>query len=189
MFTALRAGEVDLGRARIISSGTRGIDRDARVAAAEQVLGKAPGQTSPALRSAVARAVHIIDPTGTEDRHTKDLADRRVSVTPAENGMSHLWALLPADGAAAIMATLHRLAEASHTPADRAAGDHRTADQRRADALVDLATGYLDTHPALHTPAGADHPSLQDGDTTRSAIPPGPPPTTTSPHSADTTTA
>jgi len=30
--------------------------------------------------------------------------------------MSELWAFLPADGAAAIMATLHRLAESSHTP-------------------------------------------------------------------------
>ncbi len=67
--------------------------------------------------------------------------------------MSELWAFLPADGAAAIMATLHRLAEASHTPQDRAAGDRRTADQRRADALIDLATSYLDTHPALHIPA------------------------------------
>jgi len=62
----------------------------------------------------VARAVHILDPAGIEDRHTADLTRRRVTLTPVENCMSQLWALLPADGAAAIMTTLHRLAEGSH---------------------------------------------------------------------------
>ncbi len=157
VFRALRAADIDLGRARIISEGTRGLEPDLRSQVADRVLGKAPTQTATALRSAVARAVHILDPGGVEDRHRRDLSDRKVTLSARENGMSELWAFLPADGAAAIMATLHRLAEASHTPADRAAGDHRTADQRRADALIDLATSYLDTHPALHTPARTEN--------------------------------
>ncbi|MGI8652565.1 MAG: hypothetical protein ACR2I7_07195 [Geodermatophilaceae bacterium] len=47
----------------------------------------------------MARAVHILDPAGIEDRHTADLTRRRVTLTPVENGMSQLWALPPADGA------------------------------------------------------------------------------------------
>ncbi|MDQ4039500.1 MAG: 13E12 repeat family protein [Actinomycetota bacterium] len=155
VLAALSSGRIDLIRARIIAEDTRSLVNEVRVAVADAVLTKAPDQTPSTLRTAVARAVHIIDPAGTEDRHTADRADRRVTLTPRANGMSELWAFLPADAAAAIMATLHRLAQACHTPADTAAGDHRTADQRRADALTDLATHYLDTHPALHTPTPA----------------------------------
>ena len=152
VYAALQAGSIDLVRARIIAEGTRTLDRDVRAAVAQAVLAKAPKQTPSRVRAAVARAVHIVDPGGVEERHTADLADRRVVLVPRDNGMSELCAFLPADGAAAIMATLHRLAEASHTPADRKTRDRRTADQRRADALIDLATSHLDTHPGLHTP-------------------------------------
>ncbi len=165
VYAALQAGDIDLVRARIIAEGTAGLDREVRVSVAAAVLGRAAGLTPSAVRAAVARAVHIVDPGGVEERHT---ADRRVTLIPRDNGMSELCAFLPADGAAAIMATLHRLAEASHTPAGRAAGDRRTADQRRADALIDLATGYLDTHPGLHpTPdqaAAADQAGSADRD-------------------------
>ena len=61
--------------------------------------------------------------------------------TPRPDGMSELWALLPAEGAAAIEAAVDALA--SVTSAD----DPRTLDQRRADALVDLGVA------ALHDPA------------------------------------
>ncbi|MDQ3714477.1 MAG: HNH endonuclease [Actinomycetota bacterium] len=174
VFELLQAGTIDLIRARIITDGTRTLDRAVRAAVADRVLTKAAAQTPSALRSAVARAVHILDPAGIEDRHTADLTRRRVTLTPVENGMSQLWALLPADGAAAIMATLHRLAEGSHTPGDRANGDRRTADQRRADALIDLATSYLDAHPALRPakPAAGGGGSADPDRPTRSTAPP-----------------
>ncbi len=54
--------------------------------------------------------------------------------------MTELWALLPAEGAAAMMAAIDALASAT------SATDPRTADQRRADALVDLGVA------ALHDP-------------------------------------
>ncbi|MBA3338630.1 MAG: DUF222 domain-containing protein [Geodermatophilaceae bacterium] len=63
VFTALQSGDLDLGRARIITDGTRGLEADARVAVAGRVLAKAPGQTHSALRAAVARAVHISTPS------------------------------------------------------------------------------------------------------------------------------
>lgn len=150
VFAALQTGEIDLNRARIITDGTRELEPELRTAVADKVLAKAPMQTPSTLRAVVARAVHVIDPGGVNDRHAADMTRRRVTLTPVQNGMSELWALLPADGAAAIMANLHRLAEASHTPPDDDGKDHRSADQRRADALVDLATNYLDDHPGLH---------------------------------------
>jgi hypothetical protein len=54
--------------------------------------------------------------------------------------MAELWALLPVEGAAAVMAAVDALA--SVTSAD----DPRSGDQRRADALVDLGVA------ALHDP-------------------------------------
>ncbi len=55
--------------------------------------------------------------------------------TPLGNGMSELWALLPADGAANLKATIERIADSGKHL------DERSADQRRADALVTLAHG------------------------------------------------
>lgn len=52
--------------------------------------------------------------------------------------MTGIWALLPADHAAAVWAAVNTHAEAS-----RMTGDDRTADQRRADSLTDLMTAYL----------------------------------------------
>ena len=66
--------------------------------------------------------------------------------TPVENGMTELWASLSADSAAIIKTTLDAMA---HTTIHRAGGDERSADQRRADALVDLArTALTDPTPA-----------------------------------------
>jgi len=101
VFTALQSGSIDLIRSRIITEGTRSLDKHLRVAVADTVLAKTPTQAPSTLRAAVARAVHILDPTGTEERHKADLTDRRITLTPRENGMSELWAFLPADRAAA----------------------------------------------------------------------------------------
>jgi len=149
VFAALSDGRIDLGRARIIAEATRSLEPELRVRVSDSVLANAGRQTPSTLRAALARAISIVDPDGVEERHTADLTRRRVTLTPADNGMTHLWAFLPASGAAAIMATLNRLAQGSQTPADAKSGDQRTADQRRADALVDLATSYLDAHPGL----------------------------------------
>jgi hypothetical protein len=68
------------------------------------------------------------------------MTERRVCITPRDDGMAELWALLPAESAAALRAAVDALACA--TPAN----DPRSADQRRADALVDVGVA------ALHDP-------------------------------------
>src|SRR5216684_9415396 len=65
------------------------------------------------------------------------MAERRVVIGPDGNGMSELWALLPAEGAATLKTAIDALAQRV------AADDPRTADQRRADALVQLGVDTL----------------------------------------------
>jgi hypothetical protein len=58
-----------------------------------------------------------------------------VVFTAQDDGITELWALLPADGAALIETVLNSLASAQT--------DDRNADQRRADALVDAFARVL----------------------------------------------
>ena len=104
------------------------------------MLPDAARQTVGEFRVAVGKAVLHADPASAEQRRQRALGDRCVRVRPVEDGMASLWALLPAEGAAAVMAAVDALA--SVTSAD----DPRTADHRRADALVDLGAA------ALHDP-------------------------------------
>ena len=55
--------------------------------------------------------------------------------TPQDDGITELWALLPGDGAALIETVLNSLGSAQT--------DDRSADQRRADALVDVFARVL----------------------------------------------
>ena len=111
------------------------------------VLGRAPELTATQFRAAIKRAVlRVTDPADEAAAHRDAVAERRVIFTPAENGMTELWAYLSADSAAIIKTTLDAMA---HTTIHRPGGDDRSADQRRADALVDLArTALTDPTPA-----------------------------------------
>jgi len=137
---ALEDGEIDLPRARAIATQPLSAQHAAQVES--RVLTKATDQTAPQLRQALKRAVLHIDPNGAQDRHRARRTDRRILVTPAEDGMAELWAYLPAPAANAIYATVHQCARRAHTP-----DDQRTADQRRADAFVDLLLGQNTTGP------------------------------------------
>jgi hypothetical protein len=92
-----------------------------------------------------------VDARAAEERHQAAAEQRRVCHRPVPDGMAEIWALLPADGAAALMTRLDAEADRLRS-ADRATGRTRTADQRRADALVALAAqGLLDpTLPSWH---------------------------------------
>ena len=107
--------------------------------------GGQPELTATQFRAAVKRAVlRVTDPADEEAAHRDAVAERRVIFTPVESGMTELWAYLSAGSAAIIRTTLDAMA---HTTIHRAGGDERSADQRRADALVDLArTALTDPH-------------------------------------------
>ncbi|WP_199423344.1 HNH endonuclease signature motif containing protein [Actinotalea solisilvae] len=140
---ALARGDVDVRRATVLTDELARLSDAAAAEVAEAVLPSARECTAPQLRQRLRRMELLRDPDGARTRHARACADRRVELTPAPDAMAWLSAYLPADDAAAIHTSLTALA------GDAAPDDERTLDQRRADALVDLATRWLDAgaHP------------------------------------------
>jgi hypothetical protein len=139
---ALEAGSITIRHVHVLIDGVRNLPDELASTVEQTVLPKAEQQTPAQLRAAVQRAVLTVDPRDAEQRHEQAAEKRRVCHRPVENGMAEIWALLPADGAAALMTRLD--AEAARLKsADAACGATRTADQRRADALVALAAQGL----------------------------------------------
>ena len=92
------------------------------------------------LRAALARAVISIDPAAARGRHERATIERRVELWALPDGMAAIYAALPAADAIACHGWLTALAEKAKGP-----GDARTLDQRRADALADLAFTGLES--------------------------------------------
>ncbi|HEU5265093.1 MAG TPA: DUF222 domain-containing protein, partial [Jatrophihabitans sp.] len=140
---ALTAGRVTFPQVLRLAEATGALPDQVTAQVEAQVLPGAGEQTAGQFGAAVKRAVARFDTRDSEQKHRRAVAERRVVFTPQDNGVSSLWALLPADAAAAIE-------DAVRQAAARCRGlDERTADQRRADALTDLIlTPLLPTCPA-----------------------------------------
>jgi hypothetical protein len=136
----LRRGEISYRHAQTLAEAVEELDGKQRHLVQERVLARAGEQTLAEFTRAVRRAVATVAAATVECQRVEAMADRRVAVTAREDGMAELWALLPVEGAAAVLAAVDALA--SVTSAD----DPRSGDQRRADALVDLGVA------ALHDP-------------------------------------
>ncbi len=95
----------------------------------ERVLGRAGEQTLSEFKRSRRRAVASAAPARAEQQREQALTDRRVCLTPRDDGMSELWALLPAEGAAAVSAAVDALASAA--PARRRSAYRRPAPCRR----------------------------------------------------------
>ncbi len=155
---ALHRGRIGYLHAMSLAEAVYPLDADTAVAVQDRVLARAGGQTLAEFKRSVRRAVHALDPARVEEQRAQAMTERRVCVTARDDGMAELWALLPAEGAAAVMAAVDALASVT------SATDDRTADQRRADALVDLGIAALhDPHlpkaqgmrPAIHVTVAA----------------------------------
>ena len=153
----LRSGEISQRHAFDLADATRSLPAESVAAVEAQVLERAPEQTAAQFRASVKRAVlRVTSPDVEQAAHLAAVAERRVIVTPVADGMAELWALLPAPDAAQVMAALNaRAQETIHA----VGGDDRTADQRRADALVELADVAL-ADPAL-TRSHGKRPAIQ----------------------------
>jgi hypothetical protein len=136
----LRRGEISYRHAQTLAEAVELLDGKQRHLVQERVLARAGEQTLAEFTRAVRRAVASVAAATVECQRVEAMAERRVAVTAREDGMAELWALLPVEGAAAVLAAVDALA--SVTSAD----DPRSGDQRRADALVDLGVA------ALHDP-------------------------------------
>lgn len=149
---ALAAGVVDERRARVILAELRGHERRVAHLVEAAVLAQAGGLNPVQLRRKIKALLLRLAPVGSEQRHQRAREGRYVRLTPGEDGMTYLDGLLPAEDAAALKAVLEAGQQAlKHR--DTTTGDPRarTADQRRADTLAQLAWTAL-THARL-TPA------------------------------------
>jgi hypothetical protein len=150
----LESGELSEYQARSVAEAVRPLTDAAAAEVESGMLAKAD-LSSGSFRRALRRAVLHADPASAEERRHRTLADRRVRTRVEEPGVASLWALLPAEGSAAVMAALDLMADhtdhtdhtdrTDHTDhTERAtATEARTRDQRRADALVQLALDRL----------------------------------------------
>ncbi|MBX9246200.1 DUF222 domain-containing protein [Actinotalea ferrariae] len=140
---ALARGDLDVRRATVLSDELMRLDHDAAQRVVDAVLPAAVSCTAPQLRARLRRMELLRDPEGARVRHERACLERRVELSPAPDAMAWLSAYLPADEAVAIHTTLTALA------GEAAPEDDRDLDQRRADALVDVTTRWLDAgvHP------------------------------------------
>ena len=139
----LEAGRLDLAKTRAIADATTHLDDAACLAVEGRVLGRAREQTVGRLRAALARAVIATDPAAAQARQEQASIERRVELWALPDGMAAIYATLPAAAAVACHDWLTALAMKAKGP-----GDPRSLDQRRADALADLALDGL-TDPDL----------------------------------------
>ena len=147
---AVRAGLVDTPKLRVLTDRLHDRADQLSWPVLEQVLPEAPLRTPTQLAADVDRALLAADAEDAAVRLPKALATRHVChPRRLPDGMAGLWAVLPADDAARVDATLEATARAA-----RAIGDPRTLDQLRADVLAGLGTGDALLAGAAHVASG-----------------------------------
>ena len=127
---AMTAGELSEWRATAV------LTMDDRAEVDRRLAGRVQGLSDRQVRAAALAAAYELDPRSIVDRAAYAVKQRRVTMRPAPDTMAYLTALLPAAQAVAVFAALHTAAGSA-----RAAGDERSADQVKADTLVERITG------------------------------------------------
>ncbi len=138
VWDALDRGAVDPRKAAMLCDEILALPALLRFDVASEVVPLAGDLTVPALRGRIRRRALAADPDAAARAHERERRGRYVSLDPVRDGMAWLHAYLPAPDAVAVHATLSALADAA--PSD----DPRGMDERRADALVDVVTRWLD---------------------------------------------
>src|SRR5215470_17063350 len=147
----LRGGQLTYLHAMKLAEAVTPFDAETTTKIEQRVLRRAPEQTLAQFGTSLRRAVIAADPRRAEQRHEDAITQRRVVFTPQHDGITEPWALLPADGAAVIQTVLNSPGNAQT--------DDRSADQRRADALVDVFARAL-ADPSLPEQHG-QRPAIQ----------------------------
>ncbi|MGF1667238.1 MAG: DUF222 domain-containing protein [Acidimicrobiia bacterium] len=134
---ALRAGVIDLRRARVLADFTCHLPTGDAQQVCDRVLERAEGLTTGQVRALVQRLCIEVDPEHARDRYETSLEDRRVFAESSDAGTAAITATdLPADRVAAIMDRLTGIARSL-----RSGDDARSVDQIRADVFLDLLEG------------------------------------------------
>jgi Domain of unknown function (DUF222) len=129
---ALATGTIDVAKARTIADGCRHLDPATAVEVEAAVLGKAPQLTNGRLKAALRKAFISADPVAAEKRCRIAQSERGVWITPLDDGVAELRAVLAAPDAL----TIQNVLTATALAAKRAGEETRTMGQLRADFLV-----------------------------------------------------
>ncbi|WP_370531289.1 DUF222 domain-containing protein [Nakamurella sp. PAMC28650] len=118
-----------------------------------RILRCVKGRSKARLETIVDREVILADPAAAEYRRVKAVADRGVTHRRDPDGMGIINALLPAEAAVMVFTLIDLIADANKGL------DARSVDQRRADAVADIARelltfGFVDLHGLI---ARAEH--------------------------------
>ena len=141
---ALAAGDIDVQKARSIADGCHYLDPGAAAEVESIVLARAGDQTNAQVKKAVRKAAIAADPVAAQNRHVTAKNERGVWLTPLDDGMAEVRAVL----AAADALKVYNVLTAAALSAKLAGGETRTTPQLRADFLLSpfdeaIATGEL----------------------------------------------
>jgi hypothetical protein len=135
---ALAEGTISAGQARVAAQAVRDLPGEA-LAGLDQLVAQTGSDTDTAgLRAAVDNYAHRVTPDSLAARQERAWRTRRLNVTRTADDGAVLEAMLDKVGAEIVLTALAPLA------APHGGADDRTAEQRRADALVELARRGLD---------------------------------------------
>jgi hypothetical protein len=134
---ALSKGDIDLPKARVFTEVLADVDLETARSVAAAVLPKAPSRTSGQLRDMLRRKALAADPAYTTTRREHAAAHRSVQLHAADDGTASLVAFgLDATRTTAAMQRIAAIARQR-----RFAGDPATAEQLRADIMLELLEG------------------------------------------------
>src|SRR5665213_1612196 len=141
---ALAAGEIDVQKAHSIADGCRYLDPSTAVEVESSVLARAGDQTNAQVKKAVRKAAITADPVAAQKRHVAARNERGVWLTPLDDGMAELRAVM----AAAEALKVYNVLTAAALSAKLNGGESRNTAQLRADFLLApfdeaIATGEL----------------------------------------------
>ncbi len=134
---ALRYGEIDKSKAKLIADRTSVLEPDTRRLVEEDVIDLAKTRVPRQLRDLVDRAVIKVDPDAAVKRRRAARSGRDVIHRPQPDGMGWVSAYLPAEGALSFFTLLDLIAAKLRGTGSRSMGE------LRADAVVDIANGLL----------------------------------------------
>jgi hypothetical protein len=134
----LAAGELDWWRSMVFVDETSHLDDESARSVATELVGRAPSLTTGQLRRRLRRRCLELGPREAAERVAEVVASRRVVLEATFDGSANLHLLdLPPDLATAAWERIDSFARSQ-------AADDRSADQRRADAALDLLAGTVD---------------------------------------------
>src|SRR6201996_920276 len=142
--TALAAGQIDWPRALVLFTGLTGQEPELARRLEEQLIGRAPQQTTGQLRAALNRALLAADPEAAERRRQREEEQARIERGPDPGGATALLAgrCLPVPETVTAWNRITVLARQL-----RAAGAGGTLDQLRVHVYLALLNGQAITAP------------------------------------------